>query len=415
MVRFPSVLTRAPRLLLILSLAIIAILYCLYLASTIALMSQMRAAGHITVMTVDHELPQSDYALFWYAGKLLWVQMNLHFGHPIALASGVQKMFSFDILAPNAPVTFAWPYPPPMTLLVVPFSFLPLAAAFWVWRAFSVVVALFVLRKARLGWLVICAGLASPAALHDLTGGQDGTLVGSLLVAALLLIEKRPLLAGGLAGLLCMKPQVAVGLPSVLLHKQFKTAFFSATATFIFIAALTTALQGWEAWVRFFEVAQPDSVQASAISFDKIFPAAGTTVFLLARSLHATVGQAALAQGISSIMALLAIFLVWNRDDRPITERMALTVCLSILAAPHGFAYDLVAFSIAMAALVELASDWEKPLFAALWLYSGYTITVANMTGLITMPLVAALAAGLTWTRMKVSVQSTDDAIAIGN
>lgn len=96
-----------------------------------------------------------------------------------------------------------------MGFLVVPFAFLPLELGFWVWRAFCIAVAILLLRAARLERKVILLGVASPAATHDFTHVQNGTLTGALFLSALLMIKTNPRLAGISAGILTIKPILA--------------------------------------------------------------------------------------------------------------------------------------------------------------------------------------------------------------
>jgi hypothetical protein len=76
---------------------------------------------------------------------------------------------------------------------------------------------------------------------------------------------------------------------------------------------------------------------------------------------------------------------------------MALTICLAVLLTPYGYMYDLVGFSIAMAAMFALSPAALKPVFALLWLSGGYTGTLEKLTGFVLMPVAAALGAWLIW------------------
>ncbi len=116
-----------PRLWLVATLALTGSLYLLYLLSTIGLMLAMRHQPHALSMTASHELPQSDFAIFWSAGKLLAMRSAARFGLHLPLSAWYRQTFPLDLLSAGAPFTLAWPYPPPMGLLVMPFSFIPLA------------------------------------------------------------------------------------------------------------------------------------------------------------------------------------------------------------------------------------------------------------------------------------------------
>ncbi len=377
-------------------------LYILYLAATIHLFMAMQATPAPHVMTATQELPQSDFARFWYAGKILFIQSAAHFGYQIEPSPWFKSTFQADILSPSAPPAIAWLYPPTMGLLAIAFSFAPLGLSYWLWQIGSLVCAGFLLRYAGLPWLVIVAGLGSPAGLHNFIGGQNGALTGGLLVAALLLFDKHPKRGGFVAGLLCIKPQMMFALPAILLRKSRLTALLTCILTAAGIAALSLLIEGWPAWQYFFSVAQPNSMRLLALPFAQKFPVAGVTVFVMARSLHASVAEALCVQAVSAVLSLLLVWQSWRRraggDPVP---RMALTVCLTLLITPYGYSYDLVAFSIAMAALFARASNLEQAVIALLWLFGGYTITFVNLTGIIIMPLATATGAWLAWRQIK--------------
>ena len=191
---------KPPRFWLILISAAIAILYLIFMASNVSLMIAMHAATHAQVMTATSELPQSDFARFWFVGKSLSMR-------GITPSAWFEKSFRIDILSP-ASGTLVWLYPPTMNLLAMAFAQLPLALSFWVWRVVCWGIAGSLLRFSGLPWIVIVVGVLSPAGLHDTLGGQNGTLIGALAASALLLIDRHPRLGGMIAGILCIKRQL---------------------------------------------------------------------------------------------------------------------------------------------------------------------------------------------------------------
>jgi hypothetical protein len=120
-----------------------------------------------------------------------------------------------------------------------------------------------------------------------------------------------------------------------------------------------------------------------------VFPAAGVTVFFMARSLHAGVRAAWAVQAVSSCIAAFLIWRQWKRPAQDPVRRMALTLCLWILLTPYGYIYDLAGFSVGMAAMFMRAPDRQKPVFGLLWLLGGYTGTLAKLTGCVLMPIAA--------------------------
>jgi len=375
-------------------MAAMALLYIWYAYVTISVMRLMRAPGHATLYTAAHGLPQADFARFWFAGRMLVVTLGQHLGVTLAAPA----MFQLNILAPGHDAALlSWLYPPPMSLIALPFALAPLPLSFWAWRAASVLFAGVLLRRAGLGWWVILAGLASPAGLHDMLGGQTGTFTGGILVAALLFLGRHPRTAGILAGLLSIKPQMALALPFILLHPRRRRALFYGAGTVIALVAISVLAAGLEPWRFFITVSTSVPRQIISQPFQKFFPAAGFTVFIMARSFHASLAAAAILQACVSLISAALVIAVWQDKPRNPIARMAITVALTALMAPYGFAYDLVGFSIAMAALAAQTAGWRQMAFAGLWLCGGYTALVAIYTGLILAPLALALSVALAW------------------
>jgi hypothetical protein len=376
--------------------AAITCLYLLFAASSLWMMWDMRVPGHSQVMTATQELPQADFARFWYVGKRLVMQRAVDFGDDMPPSSWFKAAFKIDILSPAVPPRSVWLYPPTMGILAMLFSSAPLAASFWLWRIFSLAAAGFLLRSAGLGWLPIAAGLASPAAFHDLLAGQNGTLLAGLFVSSLLYFDTKPRLGGVLAGLLCIKPQAAIGLPIILLQRARHKALRWCICTGLALTALSILLEGWQSWAWFFNVAEPASARILDLPF-KDLPLGGITVLMMARSLHASMTTAWALQAVSTAIATVLIWTAWARPDGDAVRRMALTVCLAALLTPYGYMYDLVGFSIAMAAMFAISPAPLKPMFALLWLSGGYTGTFERLTGFVLMPVAAAIGAWLIW------------------
>jgi hypothetical protein len=382
--------------------AAVAMLYALYLVSSAWLMARMYAPGHAQAMTATTELPQSDFARFWYVGNILLQRRAASFGIHLPPSPWFSATFQLDILQPGTHPEMIWLYPPTMGLLAMLFAALPLAASFWVWRAASLALAAILLSQAGLEWQVVLVGLASPAEIHDIVGGQNGALMAGLLVGALLLADTRPRLAGVLAGLLCIKPQVAIIVPLVLLHRGRVKALAACACTLATMVALSIAAEGWHSWVWFATVAQPQSTRIMNAPFDKM-TRGGFTVLMMARHLHLSIATAWALQCASSAASALLIWRAWRGPTRDAVARMALTLSLAVFLTPYGFIYDLVGFSVAMAAMCARTQGWQRPCFALLWLAGGYTLSLENMTGQIVMPVAALLAAALIASHRKAS------------
>ena len=93
--------------------------------------------------------------------------------------------------------------------------------------------------------------LASPFAAWNFLIGQNGFLTASLLRASLLLLERRPVLAGVFIGCLTYKPQFGIFLPVALIAARQWRACVSAAVTVISLVAASAATFGVDGWVAF--------------------------------------------------------------------------------------------------------------------------------------------------------------------
>jgi len=374
-----------PRLLLIMALAVITCLYILFLVSNVFLLLAMHSVSPSHVVSTPQQLPQADFARFWYVGKMLLVQRAAQFGVVLALPPWWHQVFQIDILSLGSDPSQIWLYPPTMGVLAVPFGLLPLGFSFWVWRMASLAVAAFLLRYAGLDWPIIVLGLASPAEIHDLVSGQTGALTGGLLTAGLLCLDRKPQTGGVLTALLCIKPQAALFLPLILLQRRFWPALAAFIMTVAAVVAVSVLLEGAQSWVWYLTVAEPQSALVMNAP-DGHLARDGISVLMMARSLHIGLRWAWLLQGLSFLIAGWLFWNAWRRPAEPL-RRVALSLCLAVLMTPYGFLYDLVGFSIAMAIMMARAPDRQKPAFGVLWLLGGYANTLLNLTGVVWVPL----------------------------
>src|SRR5579884_2989506 len=91
-------------------------------------------------------------------------------------------------------------------------------------------------------WLLLA--LAFPAVLINIGHGQNGFLTAALLGGALVMLDRRPILAGLLFGLLVYKPQYGVMIPLVLAVSGRWKCFAAAAVTVAVLALAATLAFG---------------------------------------------------------------------------------------------------------------------------------------------------------------------------
>ncbi len=140
----------------------------------------------------------------------------------------------------------AWSYPLFSLLLFWPLAQLPyfVALAAWTFGLFAIFAAMTLSRVERSARpLLLLLLLLAPATLINTVGGQNGFLTACLLVGGILLLDRRPVLAGILFGLLTYKPHLGLVVPFVLLALGAWRTIAAATATAILLMAVGRAVR----------------------------------------------------------------------------------------------------------------------------------------------------------------------------
>jgi hypothetical protein len=373
-----SLTRKTRRLVLVVTLIVVGVLYVLMLLAIGSAVVQKFVPARM-----PDTIKQLDYARFWYVGERLLLALHGQAQAPVSLS----QQFPTDLLSTAQAPLKIWLYPPTMNLLAMGFAQLPLLPSFWVWELASTLFSLWLLRRAGLPWAAIILGLICTANLNNLYGGQSGALLGSVLVACLLVFDKHPRAAGILAGCLSLKPQLGLAL-IVILPQRARHVLPWAMLTSILV-------QGASTWVWFFRVAAPMGTRIISGPLRDAIPQTSFSVFMTARSFGVSVPHAYALQVFTAFISFVLIAAAWRRPIGSSVRLMAFTVCLTTLITPYGFIYDLTGFGIAMAAMFLNVDDLQKAVFGVLWLMSGYSVPVMLMSGHVIFPFCAVLGAVL--------------------
>ena len=239
-------------------------------------------------------------------------------------------------------------YPPIYTFLLIPLATLPYLTAFLTWELVTLLFCITVVYLIVRDQPAISLTLAFPLAAWNFLIGQNGFLTASLIGASLLLLERRPMLAGVFIGCLSYKPQFGLLFPVALIAAGQWRAFFSAAITAVFLAAASAAAFGVDGWAAF-----PRAIFAEGRETMLANPDWGfllQTVYGLILVLHGGTTAAWLAQSLTAIVAAVIVWLVWRSSIRYPLKAATLSVA-ALLATPYAFAYDLAALAIPVAFL----------------------------------------------------------------
>nr|WP_175800148.1 glycosyltransferase family 87 protein [Burkholderia anthina] len=313
-----------------------------------------------------------DFSPIWSAARLA-----AH-GHAID-AWHFPTLFAIEKLAvPTMNVahgTLPWLYPPTMLLFVLPLGWLPYLVALVLWLAatyvlFAVTIRATVQRDAAL----LCA-LAFPAAFLTLIVGQTSLFTATLAGVGLLVLNRRPVVAGICFGMLTMKPQLAILLPLALLCAGQWRALAAWAATIAGSVALSTLVFGIGAWVAFAHGIH-DAYHVVGTGQAKL--ARMPTLFALATMAGwpATVARA--LQLLSTALAAGAVVYAW-RGACSYALRAATVACACLLVSPYLYDYDLTWYGLVIAWYARYAwtHGWRR--FDREWLMLMWAMPLAGL------------------------------------
>ena len=179
----------------------------------------------------------------------------------------------------------------------------------------------------------------------------------------MLVLERRPIAAGILIGLLSYKPHFGLLLPLALLCGRHWTSFFWAAGTTVAFAALSVAAFGVDTWIAFWD----NAPLARAVFEDGLVRWAKIpSAFAALRLAGAGLTVAYAVQITIAVCIAATVALVWWRRP-PLPLRAATLVAGTLAATPYLFDYDfaLLAIPIALIAMDGYLRGWnagERPI-----------------------------------------------------
>jgi hypothetical protein len=167
----------------------------------------------------------------------------------------------------------------------------------------------------------------------------------------LLLLEKRPVLAGVCLGILTYKPQFGLLFPLVLAIAGYWRAFAAAAVVAVAMALASYVAFGSEAWVAFF-AATP--INAKAVLSDGMIDFAKLqSVFGLVRALGGSETTAWWFQIPTALATAVGVaILLWR--PVPFELKAAALAIGTLFITPYVFAYDLTILALSTAFLIRL-------------------------------------------------------------
>ncbi|MGH6771530.1 MAG: glycosyltransferase family 87 protein [Xanthobacteraceae bacterium] len=334
----------------------------------------------------------TDFSNVWSAGTLVLD------GEPAAPYDPVRQHEAEKQAFGGRDVPFyGWHYPPLFLMIAAVLALLPYGWALAAWMAVTLPAYLAVMRLIVRRPETILVAMAFPAVFINLGHGQNGFLTAALLGGGLLLLDRRPIVAGILIGSLAYKPQFGLLIPLVLMATARWRVIVSAAATVLTASAATVVLFGSQVWLAFAESLTFTRVvvlEAGDTGWEKI-----QSLFSAVRMWGGTVEIAYAAQGALVIFVVASLVWLWRgpADDR---LKAAALPCACLLATPYVLDYDLVVLALPIGFLASYGlargfRDYEISILAFAWLAPLASRSLAGATGL-PLGLMAILALYLT-------------------
>lgn len=363
--------------------------YCAMLLAAELVLAVFYIAGTYGLI-VDLDGPATtDFVSFYAAGSLTDAGTpDLVYDHAAHLAAEERAT------APGIKYNFFY-YPPVYLLVCAVLAVLPYLGAFFVFEAATLGLYLYVLARTLRDrrWTTLFPFLIFPIVFWNFGYGQNGFLTAALFGGALLLLDRRPIVAGLLFGAVCYKPHFGLLIPVALAAGGYWRAFAAAAASVAGLVFLSLVLFGDASWHQFFAaIAASRSTYESGVKLPAFVTPFGAIMVLG--------GGPALAyavQPVVTIGAVVLVALVWGRR-LSLPVRAATLVAATLVAVPVALFYDLMLATLAAAWLYRSEGGLslaERALFAALFIVCLDPVRIAETLHIPLGPLAALSLVGI--------------------
>ena len=236
-----------------------------------------------------------------------------------------------------------------LLLFIWPFGLLGYLPAYALWCIVGLALymwASFAGGVDRRYWLFLAV---APAVTVNIFLGQNGFLTAALLIGGLANLDRRPIVAGILFGILTIKPQFGLLLPVMLVLTGRWRVIAAAAATTVVLVATTALWFGADIWIEYVQKIVPQQHLVLITAGNDGWPIV-SSAFVNARLIGLSDDWAWAVQAVSSCCALAAVvWTFWRRRDPVLSQ--ALFVSATFLFSPWMLNYDMVVFGWVVALL----------------------------------------------------------------
>lgn len=254
-----------------------------------------------------------------------------------------------------------WSYPPHTLLYIYPLSYLPYKLAYLIWCIGGIGVVFYACKRLinNKGDALVLA--LAPCALANIYFGQNGFITGALFILSFAIMDKRPILAGVLIGLLTFKPQLGLLVPVALVLARQWRVVFSAGATMFTLIIISILAFGLEPWTAYFEDVIPlqgEILRTAGPPFSLMVPSTYMSFKLFGFSEAVSMG----VQSLSAMFAVVSVAFAWWRQ-RPFGLQLACLFVSTMLLSPYVVNYDMMIIAPAAYLYCQYLKQIEAPNF----------------------------------------------------
>jgi hypothetical protein len=320
------------------------------------------AIGYVATISWGYPIPRDgstlvvgrDFLNYWMYGRAAGMPDPGRF-YDLATYNGELAA----LLGPGYPGQNL-PNPPSFMLLAWPLAYLSYLPALLCWTVLGVGTFAWIAARHVGDRRLLIALAFSPAAVLALISGQSTFLTAALLVGIFEWLDRKPIVAGLLIGLLTLKPQLGLLLPVMLIASgRWRVLLVAAIAT-LAIVATTAALYGPQIWIDYVFKAMPT---VGLVFTDPAMLSAPfmPTIFMNARVAGAGYGLAMAVQTVFAVLATGAVFWAfrWRKEADP-HLLIALFLACSVFTPPYFASYDLLPLTL-VALMLLSAGKLDEP------------------------------------------------------
>jgi hypothetical protein len=361
----------------------------------------LSAHGHLD--WTGHALGR-DFVNYWTAGHLVGEGRIADIFNPNLFLGNEHRLFD-----PRLPFHF-WSYPPPALFLVSPLALTGYMPGLFLWSVAGLIALIPALKAwtalgptpTRWLWLI----LLCPAVATNIALGQNGAFTAALLIGGIALMERRPIWAGVLFGLLIFKPQIGLLIPVAVLAGRHWKVFLAAAVAGCVVLALSALVYGLDAWRGFLGPTlhmQTLMLRQGRGPFQWMMPSA----FMAARGLGIQWTWAMAIQAPFTLAAIALVWRIWARRDVSLQLKGAVLMMATFVASPQAFNYDLVPAAAAALLLWRRDKVVGQGLAVAVWALPVLMIALQAVHIVVT-PIV------LTWAMVELARQAGPKRAPVG-